>query len=104
MLYKYDGLQWINVFVRYNERAKYWSSSLWIITEGEESEKIVGIPGFFLQALQNHPNIGKLITDDDAVALKALRDIKVEYNVDMSGFKLIFVFAENEYFSNKVHE
>lgn len=72
-----------------------------VVVEGEEPEKVVGIPSFWMQCLQNHPNIGELITDDDATALGALRDIKCEYNEDMSGFKLIFVFAENEYFSNK---
>lgn len=67
----------------------------------EEDEKIVGIPNFWAQCLQNHPNISELITDDDATALTFLRDIKCEYNDDMSGFKLTFVFAQNPYFSNK---
>jgi len=72
-----------------------------VVVENEEEEKVVGIPGFWLQCLQNHPNVGDLITDEDVTALESLKDIKCEYNDDMSGFKLIFEFAENEYFTNK---
>ena len=43
-----------------------------------------------------------MIADDDIPALEALKDIRCEYTDDMSGFKLIFVFGENEYFSNTV--
>ena len=67
-----------------------------------EGEKVVGIPGFWLQCLQNHPSIGDMIADEDTPALECLKDIRCEYNDDMSGFKLIFVFGENEFFANTV--
>jgi nucleosome assembly protein 1-like 1 len=42
-----------------------------------------------------------MITDRDEVALKDLTDVRMEY-LDKPGFKLIFEFAENEFFTNKI--
>lgn len=66
-----------------------------------EEEKIVGIPGFWLQCIQNSNTIAQTITDEDQAALEFLKDIRCEYNEDMSGFKLVFVFDENPFFTNQ---
>eukprot|EP01042_Synura_sphagnicola_P006039 gene6039-7707_t len=54
-----------------------------------------------LRDLQNHQTISQLITPEDIPALEALTDIRCEYNDDMTGFALIFTFAENAFFNNK---
>jgi nucleosome assembly protein 1-like 1 len=65
-----------------------------------------GIPEFWLTALRNHVGLNEIITDRDAGALKHLLDIQISYlaTADKPGFKLIFVFAPNEYFENPVLE
>ncbi|KAJ2701304.1 histone chaperone [Coemansia sp. IMI 203386] len=69
--------------------------------EDEEEQKAVdGIPDFWMTALRNHPQLGELITDRDEEAIKFLRDIRLEYLEDNLGFKLVFEFAENQFFSN----
>ena len=67
--------------------------------KGEE-EKMTGIPEFWLSALKNEHDLQELITDDDTQALKSLTDIRMEY-LEKPGFRLLFEFAENEFFSNK---
>lgn len=75
--------------------------------EEEEGEKlssetaanIKGVPGFWLTALQNVPMINGLITDRDFDVLDSLIDIRLEY-LDTPGYKLVFEFEENEFFSN----
>lgn len=59
-----------------------------------------GIPRFWLGTIQNHPVVGPLVTEEDIPALEALVDIKVDHTVDWNGFKLTFVFKENEFFTN----
>ena len=59
-----------------------------------------GIPEFWLSAMKNS-SLAETITDRDEEALKFLTDIRMEY-LDRPGFRLIFEFAENEYFTNKV--
>lgn len=69
--------------------------------EGEqEGEEEKGIPGFWYQCISNHPAVGSLVTEHDLDALEFLSDISVEYTDDYSGFKLIFKFRENDFFSN----
>ncbi|TFK24606.1 nucleosome assembly protein I [Coprinopsis marcescibilis] len=72
-----------------------------------------GIPDFWLTALQNHLDIGELITERDAVALKHLVDVQLQYLDDSNtpeefkgkpGFKLLFFFSPNEFFENDVIE
>ena len=74
-------------------------------TETMEDEKsagsLTGIPEFWLSAMKNQVSLAELITERDEVALKHLTDIRMEY-LDQPGFRLIFVFAENEIFSNKI--
>jgi nucleosome assembly protein 1-like 1 len=66
----------------------------------ESAEKVSGIPEFWLSAMKNQISLAEMITDRDEGALKALVDIRMEY-LDKPGFRLIFEFADNEYFTNK---
>ncbi|KAK4251140.1 nucleosome assembly protein-like protein [Corynascus novoguineensis] len=66
----------------------------------ESAEKVAGIPEFWLSAMKNQISLAEMITDRDEGALKSLVDIRMEY-LDKPGFRLIFEFAENEYFTNK---
>ena len=69
--------------------------------EDEQSkEEMVGIPEFWLSAMKNQVSLAELITDRDEPALKLLTDIRMEY-LEKPGFRLIFEFAENDFFSNK---
>jgi nucleosome assembly protein 1-like 1 len=67
--------------------------------EAEGTTDMKGIPEFWLSAMKNS-SLAETITDRDEEALKHLTDIRMEY-LDRPGFRLIFEFAENEYFSNK---
>lgn len=58
-----------------------------------------GIPEFWLSAMKNS-SLAETITDRDEEALKFLTDIRMEY-LDRPGFRLIFEFAENPFFTNK---
>ena len=66
-----------------------------------DEEKMTGIPEFWLSALKNEHDLQELITEDDTQALKSLTDIRMEY-LEKPGFRLIFEFAENKFFSNKI--
>lgn len=66
----------------------------------ESAEKVSGIPEFWLSAMKNQISLAEMITDRDEGALKHLIDIRMEY-LDKPGFRLIFEFEENEYFTNK---
>ncbi|KXX81744.1 Nucleosome assembly protein 1 [Madurella mycetomatis] len=65
-----------------------------------ETAKVSGIPEFWLSAMKNQISFAEMITDRDEGALKSLIDIRMEY-LDKPGFRLIFEFAENDYFTNK---
>jgi nucleosome assembly protein 1-like 1 len=69
--------------------------------QGESSEAVAGIPEFWLSAMKNQVSLAEMITDRDEAALKHLTDVRMEY-LDKPGFRLIFEFAENEFFTNKV--
>lgn len=66
----------------------------------EETSDVKGIPEFWLSAMKNQVSLAEMITDRDEAALKDLTDVRMEY-LDKPGFRLIFDFAENEFFSNK---
>ena len=68
--------------------------------DGAAQENISGIPEFWLSAMKNQVSLAELITDRDEVALKYLTDIRMEY-LDKPGFRLIFEFGPNEFFTNK---
>lgn len=67
----------------------------------ETSVTVSGIPEFWLSAMKNQVSLAEMITDRDEVALKHLTDVRMEY-LDKPGFRLIFEFADNEFFSNKL--
>lgn len=66
----------------------------------EATEDIAGIPEFWLSAMKNQVSLAEMITDRDEAALKSLTDVRMEY-LDKPGFRLIFEFTENEFFTNK---
>jgi nucleosome assembly protein 1-like 1 len=66
----------------------------------EEESPMAGIPEFWLSAMKNQISLAEMITDRDEDALKHLTDIRMEY-LDRPGFRLIFEFSENEFFTNK---
>ncbi|KAL3901428.1 MAG: hypothetical protein SGCHY_000616 [Lobulomycetales sp.] len=68
----------------------------------EIDDSIVGIPEFWLTALKNTRYFQEEITDEDEPALRHLQDISLEYLEEGLGFKLLFKFSENEYFSDQV--
>ncbi|KAM3500124.1 hypothetical protein MY10362_006687 [Beauveria mimosiformis] len=63
-------------------------------------ENVAGIPEFWLSAMKNQVTFAEIITDRDEAALKHLTDIRMEY-LQEPGFRLIFEFSSNEFFSNK---
>lgn len=67
----------------------------------EAAGPVSGIPEFWLSAMKNQISLAEMITDRDEGALKSLVDIRMEY-LDKPGFRLIFEFAENDYFTNKI--
>lgn len=68
--------------------------------DSKTPEDAPGIPEFWLSAMKNQISLAELITDRDEAALKHLTDIRMEY-LDRPGFRLIFEFGDNEYFTNK---
>lgn len=64
------------------------------------TEDVAGIPEFWLTAMKNVGSLAEMITSRDEDALKALADIRMSY-LDKPGFKLLFHFKENEFFTNK---
>ena len=67
----------------------------------ETIDAVKGIPEFWLSAMKNQISLAEMITDRDEAALKHLVDVRMEY-LDKPGFRLIFEFADNEFFSNKI--
>lgn len=63
-------------------------------------DDVSGIPEFWLSAMKNQATFAEMITDRDEAALKHLIDIRMEY-LEVPGFRIIFEFAPNEYFTNK---
>jgi nucleosome assembly protein 1-like 1 len=66
-----------------------------------EESPMTGIPEFWLTAMKTNPSLAELITTDDEGALQHLTDIRMEY-LEKPGFKLIFEFSENEFFTDKL--
>ncbi|KAJ9652514.1 histone chaperone [Neophaeococcomyces mojaviensis] len=67
--------------------------------ESQVPEDAKGIPEFWLTAMRNQLSLAELITERDEEALKALTDIRMEY-LERPGFRLIFEFAPNDFFTN----
>jgi nucleosome assembly protein 1-like 1 len=53
-----------------------------------------------VKGMKNQISLAEMITDRDEAALKHLTDVRMEY-LDRPGFRLIFEFEENEFFTNK---
>ena len=68
--------------------------------EEEQETSMSGIPEFWLSAMKNQISLAEMITERDEQALKHLVDVRMEY-LDRPGFRLIFEFSENEFFTNK---
>ncbi|GAB4823465.1 hypothetical protein N2152v2_010511 [Parachlorella kessleri] len=77
--------------------------------EKPEEEVPAGIPGFWAAALSNHPHIEEQITEKDKEVLQYLSDVKVEQlerkegggEEEEEGFRLVFSFRPNPFFSNE---
>ena len=67
----------------------------------DADEHVKGIPGYWAQALLNHPSIQEIVTEEDLPALDALTDLTCEYNADYTAFTITFYFDENDYFTNE---
>lgn len=63
-------------------------------------QPVVGIPGFWLRALNSQPGVASSITARDSGCLESLQDIQIEHKKGSVTFK--FHFGPNEFFSNKV--
>lgn len=70
--------------------------------DGEDSDKVKGIPQFWVLALAHMEVVADLLTEEDIACLDSLEDIKCIDNEDGQGFTLSFHFAENDYFENTV--
>ena len=87
--FEYDG-----------KRAPLYKARSVIVGDGQQ------VPKFWLDALQNHPDIE--IFEHDKPILEYLSDIKCSSSVHSStgnaekGFQLAFVFRENPYFTNQI--
>ena len=68
--------------------------------EPTSTEPMNGIPEFWLTAMKNQLSLAELITDRDEEALRSLIDVRMEY-LDRPGFRLIFEFGPNDFFTNK---
>jgi nucleosome assembly protein 1-like 1 len=51
--------------------------------------------------MKNNVSLQDIIMDNDEPALRHLVDIRMEY-LDKPGFRLIFEFSENEFFTNTI--
>ncbi|CAK9436497.1 uncharacterized protein LODBEIA_P10550 [Lodderomyces beijingensis] len=69
-------------------------------TEKEESDE-KGVPSFWLTSLENLSTVSETITDRDSEILQHLIDVRMEY-LTTPGFKLIFEFEKNQFFSNQI--
>jgi nucleosome assembly protein 1-like 1 len=68
----------------------------------EPEEPVKGIPQFWAQVLNAHPQIGGYIVEEDLPALETLTNITCTYDEEFKSFTLHFHFAENEFFTNTV--
>jgi hypothetical protein len=95
----------------YTERAKVVSDATGLQHDDDNLSHFLqkfcgppaGVPDFWLVAMRNHPAINDLIQEWDDKPLSYLTDIKVEYRQPpLLGFQLLFEFAENDFFTNRV--
>ncbi|CAL8072252.1 unnamed protein product [Orchesella dallaii] len=65
-------------------------------------DPVSGVPEFWLHVLRNVDRLSEMVHDADELVLKHLTDITMEVTNEPMGFKLLFHFSPNEYFSNSV--
>jgi hypothetical protein len=71
----------------------------------KRGDDIASIEAFWVTAFINHPQISALLNEKDEEALAYLKNIHVSENDDIkSGYKIIFEFKENPFFSNTTLE
>ncbi|XP_005097887.1 protein SET [Aplysia californica] len=59
------------------------------------------IPSFWYQAFVNHPQISSILDEEEEECLQCLSNVDVEEFADIkSGYKLTFIFKENDFFTN----
>ncbi|KAI0490738.1 NAP-domain-containing protein [Xylaria cf. heliscus] len=68
--------------------------------KSSDTTEVSGIPEFWLSAMKNQISLAEIITERDEGALRSLIDIRMQY-LDKPGFRLIFEFSDNDYFTNK---
>ena len=61
-----------------------------------------GVPGFWLKAMLNHPQISRLIFEKDRQILRGLEDVTCKLHTDDAGYDLEFRFENNDFFNNSV--
>ncbi len=61
----------------------------------------LGVPGFWLRAMLNHPGIARLIQEKDRPILMHLLDIHCDLHNEGYGFDISFTFEKNDYFTNE---
>ncbi|KAA6417501.1 MAG: hypothetical protein FRX49_12527 [Trebouxia sp. A1-2] len=70
--------------------------------EAEPESDVSGIPDFWMHVLQSHKGWNEEIQDKDIPILSHLVDIRiVNLRDEEDGFKIIFEFSDNPFFSNK---
>uniref|UniRef100_H3ACZ3 TSPY like 2 n=1 Tax=Latimeria chalumnae TaxID=7897 RepID=H3ACZ3_LATCH len=70
----------------------------------EKRNKIIqNIPGFWVTAFLNHPQLSALITERDEDALSYMTNLEVEdFKDNKFGYRIKFYFSENPYFQSEV--
>lgn len=68
---------------------------------GKRTELIEKIPNFWVTAFINHPQVSALLSEEDEEALQHLVKVEVnEFDDIKSGYKILFHFNENPFFTN----
>ncbi|XP_028669092.1 testis specific protein Y-linked [Erpetoichthys calabaricus] len=69
----------------------------------QRNEIIRSIPGFWVTAFLNHPQLSALINENDEDALSYMTSLEVEdFKNPKLGYRIRFHFGRNPYFQNKV--
>lgn len=71
-------------------------------SQEDESEKVVGIPQFWVCAMSHMEPLAEIITEEDVDCLEKLQNIVCIDDPDGTGFTLEFHFAPNDYFHNSI--
>ncbi|KAL4778186.1 hypothetical protein BJX76DRAFT_362968 [Aspergillus varians] len=87
----------------FDERAQLVSEPVLHAGDNAFPGPAVGVPAFWLMAMRKHPVLCDLIEECDVEALAYLIDIHLETLPSPElGFRLLFEFAKNPFFENKI--